>query len=158
MTSELGIDNKEQLIYALIEAHEGLIDAASAAHERGISCKGEQWGPREIMAHVAGWEAHAMALIPRIQAGVPPMRYVSDVQHTAVDNAVNAAVIAVLGDQSFDSVRDILRQAYQRDVQMLESLDDGVFVPDNYVYKRVKAAIDHVHEHARELNQRDDGI
>ncbi len=136
---------KEQLLQELIEAHERLIAAATAACERGVTREGEKWGPREIMAHIAGWEANAIKRVPKIVVGAPFRKY--------DDDAFNEAVITILGDQSFDTVRDILRQTYQRDIAMLQALDESVFVPGNYAYERAKAAISHCYEHAQELDE-----
>ncbi|HYU75224.1 MAG TPA: divalent-cation tolerance protein CutA [Ktedonobacteraceae bacterium] len=144
---------KEQLLQEMIEAQERLITAATNAQARGVVRQGDTWGPREILAHIAGWEAHAVARIPRIIAGMPPLTYIHDAQHAAADDAVNAAIITVLGDQSFDTVRDILRKTYQRDIQMLRELGDTFFTPGNYVYERIKAAIDHINQHAFELEE-----
>ncbi|HWZ20104.1 MAG TPA: hypothetical protein VNW73_14995 [Ktedonobacteraceae bacterium] len=32
------------------------------------------WGPREIVAHLAGWEVMASVRIPRIVVGIPQAR------------------------------------------------------------------------------------
>ena len=136
---------KEQLLQELVEAHERLIVAATAAFERGVTREGEKWGPREIMAHIAGWEANALKRVPKIVAGAPFRKY--------DDDAFNEAVITILGDQSFEAVRDMLRQTYQRDIEMLKTLDESVFVPGNYAHERAKAAISHCYEHAQELDE-----
>ena len=137
---------KEQLLQELIDAHERLIAAATAAFERGVDREGEQWGPREVMAHIAGWEANALVRVPKIVAGAPHVKYDHD--------AFNTAVIMAIGDQSFETVRDMVRQAYQRDIEMLKKLDESIFVPGNYPYERTKAAISHNYEHAQELDER----
>jgi hypothetical protein len=36
---------------------------------------------------------------------------------------------------------------------MLQALDESVFVPGNYAYERIKAAISHCYEHAQELDE-----
>ena len=143
---EYTVTSKEQLLQKLIEAHERLITAATAAFERGVAQKGGKWGPREIMAHIAAWEANAIERVLKIVEGTEPLKY--------DDDAFNAAVITILGNQSFDAVRDILRETYRRDIEMLRALDESVFVPGNYAYERTKAAIRHNYEHAQELDER----
>lgn len=145
--------SKEQLIQRLAEIHEQLIEAATRAHQRGVTCSGSAWGPREVVAHVAGWEAMAAVRIPKIVAGIPPIVYASKEQHDASDDNINATVIAMIGNQSFEEVCGLLRKANQRDIQILRDLDDSLFVPDNYVYWRIEAAIDHCNEHIRVLEQ-----
>ncbi len=139
---------KEQLLQELVNSHERLIASATTAHERGVTRDGEKWGPREVVAHIAGWEANAIRRVPNALAGAPFTKYDQE--------AFNNVVITLVGDQSFEKVRDILRQTYQRDVEMLRKLDDSAFVPGNYAYDRTKAAISHNHEHAQELDDCDD--
>jgi periplasmic divalent cation tolerance protein len=143
--------SKEQLIHGLINAHENVAIEATAAYERGIRRTEDAWGPREILAHIAGWEVMAIARIPQILAGVPPVRYETAEQHANMDNAINATVVTMIGDQPFEAIRDIFRQCYQRDAQLLRGLDEALFVPDSYVYERTRAAIDHCYEHAQAL-------
>lgn len=135
---------KEQLLQELSEAHERLIAAAATALRRGVVQEGERWGPREVMAHIVGWEANALVRVPKIVAGAERLEYDND--------AFNTAILTVLGNQSFDAVRDLLRKTYQRDVEMLRALDESNFVPGNYAYERTKAAIRHNYEHAQELD------
>src|SRR5438105_718674 len=95
------------------------------------------------MAHIAGWEANATVRVPKVVAGAPRGEY--------DDDAFNEAVITTLGDQSFETVRVMLRRAYQRDVEMLETLDDALFVPGSFAYDHAKAAIDHCLKHTVKL-------
>src|SRR5260221_10844834 len=44
---------KAQLIQTFDEAYEKLIRAATVAVEQGVTVG--EWGPREILAHIAGW-------------------------------------------------------------------------------------------------------
>ncbi|HEU5377174.1 MAG TPA: divalent-cation tolerance protein CutA [Ktedonobacteraceae bacterium] len=146
---EPGTPSKEQLIQRLAEAHERLIEAATRAYKRGTT--GAAWGPREVVAHIAGWEVMAAVRIPKLVAGIPPIQYVSKEQHDASDDNTNATIIAMIGNQSFEEVCHILREANQRDIQMLRELDEALFVPGNYVYGRIEAAIDHCNEHIQAL-------
>ncbi len=136
---------KEQLLQELSDAHERLISAATVAAKREVVRDGQKWGPREVMAHIAGWEAKAIETIPQIMAGEPLVAFDHDV--------FNATVITLLENQSFDAVRDILRQTYQRDIESLKRLDENVFVPGNWIHDRIKAAIRHINEHAEELEK-----
>ncbi len=145
--------SKDQLIQEFIDAHEGLIAAATAAYERGVRRTDDAWGPREILGHVAGWEAMAISRIPLVVAGMPPITYASRAQHAAMDDAINSTAITMLGDQSFEAVCDILRQTYQRDVHLLRELDETLFVSESYVYERPKAAINHCNEHIQGLER-----
>ena len=145
--------SKEELLQGLAEAHEKLIEAAVAASRRGVTRHGYEWGPREIVAHVAGWEALAVSRIPQIVAGIPPVKYVSDAQHAAMDNAINSMALTMIGDQPFDLVCDILRKTYQRDIELLSKIDASSFRPGNYVYDRTRAATGHCYEHAQSLEQ-----
>jgi uncharacterized protein involved in tolerance to divalent cations len=144
---------KEQLIQDLIDAHERVVTAATTAYERGARRTEDTWGPREILAHIAGWEVMAVARIPHILAGIPPIRYETSEQHANMDNAINAAVVTMIGGQPFETIRDIFRQCYQRDAQLLRGLDETLFVPGSYVYERTRAAIDHCYEHVQALER-----
>jgi hypothetical protein len=136
---------KEQLLGAFDEAHEKLIEAANAAVERGVVAQGGSWGPREILAHIAGWAVEATERLPKIIAGAPALVY--------DDDAFNAAIITILGDQSYTQVQNIGEWTHQHFVQMLRVQDDSVFVPGNPVYERVKAVIQHHLQHAGELDK-----
>lgn len=97
---------KEELLQQFEQAHEKLASSAIAAAARGITRKEEQWGPREVLAHIVGWSTEATEHIPRIIAGEPPLKY--------DDEAFNVAIITVLGDQPFDVVLDMFRRSHQR--------------------------------------------
>jgi hypothetical protein len=60
--------SKEQLLQELAEAFEQLIGTATEAAQRGVTRQGDTWGPREIVAHLAGWEVMATVRIPKIAA------------------------------------------------------------------------------------------
>jgi len=134
---------KEELLRQFERAHQRLAAAASAAAARGITRRGEQWGPREVLAHIVGWSAEATERLPRIIAGAPPLTY--------DDEAFNTAILTVLGDQPFEAVLAMFRQTYQRYVQMLSAQDSAVFVPGHPVYQRIQAVIEHHDEHAQGL-------
>src|SRR5260370_7171622 len=94
---------KEQLIQAFDEAYEKLIVAATQAVKRRMKAQqNEEWLPREILAHIVGWSVHTTEILPQIIAGLPPLTYVSDHQHNAIDQAFNTAVIPIMGDRPFE--------------------------------------------------------
>jgi hypothetical protein len=144
--------SKEQLLQELVHAYEQLIAAATSAAQRGVIRQGDTWGPREIIAHMAGWEVIATVRVPHIAAGMPPFEYANETQQSVMDDAINITAVTLIGDQSLAAVYGILRQAYQRDVEMLKKLDEKLFQPGVYVYERTKAAIEHCQEHIQDLD------
>ncbi len=126
----------------LDEAHEKLITAVNAAAARGV--KGP-WGPREILAHVVGWEVIAIHRLPKLIAGEAPLTYDED--------AVNVAMVTLVGDQPLETIRDMLYQAHHRFLHIPEVQSLASFVPGHPVYERTKAAIRHSFEHAQELDK-----
>ena len=142
---------KEQLLQEFAEAYEQLIETATLAVQHGVSQSQDGWGPREIVGHLAGWEVMASVRIPRIVAGMPPAEFTDPTQQTMMNDAINAAMVTLIGEQSLETLCDLLRQTYQRNVELLRSLDDTVFQPGEYVYERTKAVIDHCQEHMQQL-------
>ena len=143
--------SKEQLLQELVDAYEKLIGTATEAAQRGVTRQGDTWGPREIVAHLTGWEVIATVRIPRIAAGMPPFEYADETQQAVMDDAINATIVTMVGDQSLETVCGLLRQAYRSDVEMLRKLDGTFFHPGEYVYERTKAAIEHCQEHMQVL-------
>ena len=142
---------KEQLIQKFAEAYEQLIETATLAAQRGVSQWGDGWGPREIVSHLAGWEVMASVRIPRIVAGMPPAEFTDRVQQAMMNDAINAAMVTLVGEQPLATLCVMLRQVYQRNVELLRSLDDTFFQPGEYVYERTKAVIEHCKEHMEQL-------
>src|SRR5258708_994388 len=128
---------RDQLLQTLDETHTGLITAAMDSTARGM--KGP-WGPREILAHVVGWEAVAIAYLPQLLEG-----------NELLERAINIAMVTLVGDQSIETLSDMLYQVHQRFIQMPEVQDEVSFVPGHAAYERAKAAIAHSLEHVREL-------
>lgn len=143
--------SKEQLLQKFAEAYEQLIETASLAAQRGVTRQGDTWGPREIVGHLAGWEVMASVRIPSIVAGMPPAEFTDETQQKVMNDAINAAMVTLIGDQPLDTLCGMLRQAYQRNVEMLRKLDDRFFQPGEYVYERTKAVIEHCQEHLQGL-------
>jgi hypothetical protein len=142
---------KEQLLQEFAQAYEQLIETATLAAQHGMSRSQDGWGPREIVGHLAGWEVMARVRIPRIVAGMPPAEFTDPTQQTMMNDAINAAMVTLIGEQPLETLCDLLRQAYQRNVEMLRSLDDRFFQPGEYVYERTKAVIEHCQEHMQRL-------
>ena len=133
--------SKEQLLQELADAFEQLIAEATEAAQRGVNRQGDKWGPREIVAHLAGWEVMATVRVPHIVAGMPPLEFADETQQTVMDDAINATIITMIGEQPLATVCDLLRQSYQRDIEMLRKLDETFFQPGDYVYERTKGVI-----------------
>ncbi len=138
------ISQKEEFLQELGKAHECLIEAATKAYKRGVTRKEDKWGPCEIMAHIAGWEAKAITYIPKFIAGKPNVQYDHD--------TFNAIVTTLIGDEPFEVVCSILRKTYQHDIEMHRALDESLFTTGGYVYERIQAAIHHCYEHAQGLD------
>lgn len=144
--------SKEQLLQEFAAAYEQLIETASAATQRDMTHQGNTWGPREIVAHLAGWEIMATVRIPKIVAGMPPAEFADETQQTVMNDAINAAMITLMGDQPLDTLCGMLRHAYQRNVETLSKLNDTFFQPGEYVYERTKGVIEHCQEHMEMLD------
>ena len=143
--------SKEQLLQEMAGAYEKVIQTAAEVAQSGHASEEDEWGPRQIVAHLAGWEVMATVRIPAIVAGMPPLEFADEAQQTVMNDAINATIVAMVGDQSLDAICGILRQAYQRDIEILRKLDDTFFQPGQYVYERTKAVIEHCQEHMEEL-------
>ena len=143
--------SKEQLLQEFAEAYEKLIGTATEAAQRGVTRQGDTWGPREIVAHLAGWEVMATVRIPRVVAGMPPAEFTDETQQMVMNDAINATIVTMIGDQPLETLCGLLRQAYQRDIEMLSKLDDTFVQPGEYVYERTKDVIEHCQEHMQML-------
>lgn len=145
------VTSKVDLLLELAGAYEHVIDTAVETARRGDAATGDAWGPREVVAHLAGWEVMATVRIPHIAAGMAPLEEADDARQAVMTDAINATIVTMAGDQPLDALCNMLRQAYQRDVALLRSLDDRLFQPGEYVYERTRAAIEHCHEHIERL-------
>jgi len=144
--------SKEQLLQQFAEAYEQLIEMASLAEQRGVTRQADRWGPREIVAHLAGWEVIATVHIPKVVASMPPLFvYADKTQQTVLNEALNATMVTLVGEQPLSTVCGLLRQAYRHDIEILRKLDDTFFQPGEYVYERTKAVIEHCQEHIEGL-------
>jgi len=93
----------------------------------------------------------ATVRVPAIVAGMPPLEFADEAQQTVMNNAINATIVTMIGDQPLAAICDILRHAYQRNLELLRRLDDRFFQPGQYVYERTKAVVWHCQEHMEEL-------
>ncbi len=143
--------SKDQLLQEFAAAYEQLIETAFLAAQRGVTRRRDTWGPREIVGHLAGWEIMASVRIPRIVAGMPPAEFADKTQQMVMNDAINAAMVTLIGEQPLETLCGLLRQTYQRNVEMLRQLDDTFFQPGEYVYERTKAVIEHCQEHMQQL-------
>ena len=135
--------SQEQLLGALSEAHDDVLIAADMAVTRGDAHEGG-WGVREVLAHIAAWEAEAVRRIPLLAQGAADQEYDAD--------SFNAAAVAALGEQPLGQVRAGLEETHARLVTLLDSLDEGAFVPGGAAHEWVAALTRHSREHARELD------
>jgi len=60
--------------------------------------------PREVVAHLAGWEVMATIRIPHIVAGTPPMEFSDAAQAKVMSDAINTAFVTLSGDQSLEAL------------------------------------------------------
>jgi hypothetical protein len=140
--------SKDQLLQEFALAYERVIDSATQAAERSaLAPAGDTWGPREVVAHLAGWEVMANVRIPPIVAGMSPIEFGEREQATVMNDAINATIVTMAGDQPLDTLCGMLRQAYHRTLEILGQVDSSAFEPGTYVYERTRSVIDHCQEH-----------
>ncbi len=142
---------KEQLLQQMVDAYEKVIQTATEVAQRGVTQIRDEWGPRQIVGHLAGWEVMATVRVPAIVAGMPPLEFADEAQQKVMDDAINATIVAMIGDQPLAAICNTLRQAYQRDLEILSKLDVRFFQPGQYVYERTKAVVEHCQEHMEEM-------
>ncbi|GCE21443.1 hypothetical protein [Dictyobacter kobayashii] len=111
--------SKEQLIQEFAAANERTIEIATEAAQRGITSKQSAWGPREVIAHMAGWEVMATVRIPRIVAGMAPLEEPDEERRAVMNDAINTMIVTMIGDQSLATICGILarRTAQRRTAQ-----------------------------------------
>lgn len=139
---------KEQLLQEATEAFEQLMAVAQDTAQRGLTRQADTLGPREVVAHLAGWEVLANARFSQITAGMPPFEF-NETPHIA--DAINAMIITMIGDQSIETLCGTLRQAYWQNIELLRTLDERPFRSGEYVYERTKSVIEHCQEHIEGL-------
>src|SRR6266568_778158 len=101
--------SKEQLLQVLADTFEKLIVTAISAGQRGAISKDDTWGPREIVAHLAGWEVMASVRVPAIVAGMPPLEETDKGREQVMNDALNKTIVTMIGEQSLETVCGILR-------------------------------------------------
>jgi hypothetical protein len=139
--------SKDQLLQEFVAAYERLITTAESVAQRGAIHHDEIWGPREVVAHLAGWEIMANVRIPHIVTGMPPAEFADKTQGRVMNDAINATSVRMAGDQPLETLCGLLRQAYGRTAELLRPLDDSYFQPGEYVYERTRSVIEHCQEH-----------
>ena len=142
---------KDELLQAFADAYEQLMSTAMAAEQRGVVRADDGWGPREIVAHLAGWEMMATVRIPAVAAGMAPIEFADEAQNQVMNDAINGAFVALGGDQRLEAICGVLRRAYQQDIAFLQTLDERYFQPGEYVYERTYGVIEHCQEHSEML-------
>lgn len=142
---------KDELLRAFADAYERLMATAMEAEQRGGVRTADGWGPRETVAHLAGWEMMATVRVPAVAGGMAPIEFEDEAQNQVMNDAINAAFVALVGDQSLDAVCGVLRRAYQQDIAFLQTLDERFFQPGEYVYERTYGIIEHCQEHSEML-------
>jgi hypothetical protein len=138
--------SKEELLREFAAAYERVIAAARLADQRGGRSSAD-WGPREVIAHLAGWEVMANVRIPHILAGMPPAEFSDPWQERVMNDAINTTFVTLAGDRSLESLSGVLRQAYRRTAELLRAVDEAEFQPGTYVYERTSGIIEHCQEH-----------
>lgn len=139
---------KEQLLQECTDAFERLIETANDATQHSVTRQEDMWGPREIVAHLAGWEVLAGVRISQIVAGMSPFEFNETPQ---IADAINTLIVTMVGDQSLDILCSMLRRSYQQNGELLRKLDDTFFQPGEYVYERTTSVIEHCQEHIQQL-------
>ncbi len=141
--------DRAHLVADFAAAHETVIAAAQRAAERGQGSQGSQggWGPREVVAHLAGWQVMASVRMPAVVAGMPPMEFEDERQAAVMNDAINATIVTMIGDQPLAAPCETLRRAYQRTIAIITSLDDQHVQPGTYVFERTRNVIEHCREH-----------
>ena len=142
---------KDELLRAFADAYERLMATAMEAEQRGIVRTDDGWGPREVVAHLAGWEMMATVRVPAVAGGMAPIEFADEAQNQVMNDALNRAFVALVGDQPLEAVCGVLRRAYQRDVAFLQTLDERYFQPGEYIYERTYGIIEHCQEHSEML-------
>src|SRR4051812_7536104 len=122
---------KEQLLQEATEAFEQLIAVAQNTAQCGLTRQADILGPREVVAHLAGWEVLANARFSQIAASMPPFEFNETPQ---IADAINAMIIMMIGDQSLETLCAMLRQAYGHNIELLRTVDERFFRSGEYVY------------------------
>lgn len=142
---------REQLLREFADAFEQVINTAMEVERRGATAPGDRWGPREVVAHLAGWEVMASVRIPAVVAGMAPLEFEDEERQTVMNDAINATIVTIAGEQSLETLCGMLRAAYRQTVELLQTLDEHNFQPGAYVYERTRSVTEHCHEHIEML-------
>ena len=142
--------SKELLLQEFAQAYEHLIETASLVAQRGVT-QGRRLLTTRDRGPPGRLGSHGKRAYSRIVAGMPPAEFTDPTQQRVMNDAINAAMVTLIGEQPLETLCDMLRQAYQRNIELLRTLDDRYFQSGDYVYERTKAVIDHCQEHMQQL-------
>lgn len=108
-----------------------------------------EWSLKDIVGHVASWEAEYVSAIRDVRAGKPsPIRDLDESQR----DHWNADHVERKRDLNFWSVLEQLRGGRQRLLDELDEVSDDDLVSDEKSYAAiVRAAMDHDREHWHQI-------
>lgn len=128
-------------------AHTRLAKAAQAVQpDFGLP---DRFNQREILIHVAAWDAELLRLLPDIAAGNPLQKYDID--------AFNQAALAAHAQQSQDEVWKTFIQTGRQLEAALADLPESAFAKDSPVLTWVRILTHHSNEHAATLESGGNG-
>jgi hypothetical protein len=78
---------------------------------------------------------------------MPPLEFADERQATVMNDAINATIVTLAGEQSLAVLCGILRRAYQGTIATITPLDERHYQPGAYVYERTRSVIGHCQEH-----------
>lgn len=146
------MDEGERLIEQLGKARSTMLRAVSRVDEQREVCPG--WTIKEVLAHIAGWDAVGTSTVRAHMAGEqPPL-----LEARGID-AYNAYVVAGCETLSYEEVVQDWKQARRQfvdalDEAPLEKLRDRVQFPwgeTGNISRLVSILVEHEREHATEI-------
>ncbi len=124
----------------LIERYRGARLALSDAVDGHPDVRVGEWGGREVLMHVVGWDRYGTEWVPRLVAGVP--------EEACDEDAMNAASVRLYASLDDASLRSEYTAAGEAFVAMLEALPDEAFRADSAGADWARGLADHALEHA----------
>lgn len=143
--------NKQQVLkqlekswIALKQSYAGLSD--SELLEPGVA---GDWSIKDILAHVATWEAEALKHLPEILNGIVPQRY--SVAYGGID-AFNAQMAERNRRLSLDDTRRLLNETHERLIKYIERAPEEQLMRETRFRRRLRLdTYGHVQKHARAI-------
>ncbi len=125
---------KDELIAGLAEVRERILATASSlsARQQDQIFLGS-WSPRDLLAHLAGWDDTNLRAVKEILAGKLPSFYA---HHDPDWATYNARLVAEYGRQDFEELLALLRETHGRLLGFLEDLPAGEFWQDRGIRVR----------------------